>query len=56
MKIPGKLGCLFGRHVRSRSRVRSDGHITRSVCRHCGVAMMKTGGDWEVDRANGTAA
>lgn len=50
------LRCLVGLHKRSRSRARTvGGHVT-SVCKHCGVAMIKLpSGEWaKAKRADGS--
>ena len=40
------LMCRFGRHRRSRSQAHDDGIHLRSVCRHCGIPMMRTNRTW----------
>lgn len=41
MKFFARLGCIAGKHERSRGNAREvDGRI-ESVCRHCGVAMQR---------------
>lgn len=43
MGMFGRIGCLFGLHQRSRGRAKHDDARGAyvSVCRHCGVMMMR---------------
>ncbi|HYI47044.1 MAG TPA: hypothetical protein VEX35_01135 [Allosphingosinicella sp.] len=50
-KVLGRIGCLFGKHLRSKRRAKLDGHIYVSVCQYCGVRMRQRGNkDWIVER------
>lgn len=37
----GRIACLFGRHERSKGRVRDDGPTKISVCKKCGKPMRQ---------------
>jgi hypothetical protein len=49
MSVLNRIACIAGRHERSRSKADLSGPEARSVCRHCGVAMVKHGGTWQVE-------
>ncbi|MES2339507.1 MAG: hypothetical protein V4537_15555 [Pseudomonadota bacterium] len=42
----------MGRHARSGSSIVRLGGTTRSICRHCGTAMIKQDGGWRVATAD----
>ena len=42
-----RLLCLLGYHKRSRSRVYDAGTHAVSLCRYCGVRMIRIDGKWE---------
>lgn len=50
-KLKALLGCLFGRHERSKGQAREiEGRLV-SVCKGCGRRMVKrSNGRWELDR------
>jgi len=41
MKLIKRIGCLFGRHYRSKGLARDDGSTRVSVCSYCGVRMRQ---------------
>jgi hypothetical protein len=43
----GRIGCLFGRHQRSKGQAREAAHTYVSVCRYCGIPMER---GWDRDR------
>jgi hypothetical protein len=49
MKVLQLLGCLRGKHLRSRSLARNDGTHIRSRCAGCGRPMVRTWSGWRLD-------
>ena len=47
--IVQRVYCMFGYHKRSRGAAHNDPDAVRSVCRGCGVPMIKRFQGWEVD-------
>ncbi len=51
MKFLKRIGCLFGRHLRSKQRARIFEGTYYSVCSYCGVQMRQVGKkQWVVER------
>src|SRR5258707_795682 len=46
MRIFHLFACLIGRHRRSQRKIRREGNRDMTRCRHCGIRMMKAGGEW----------
>ena len=54
MNIIKRIGCLFGRHERSKRRARLIDGTYFSRCSHCNVRMRQIGNkDWVVEREAG---
>ena len=49
MRILQLLGCVRGKHLRSRRLAREDGVNMRSRCVGCGIPMIRLAGGWRVD-------
>jgi len=49
MRIFQLVGCLRGRHLRSRRLAWNDGSVYRSWCVGCGTALIREFGEWRVD-------
>lgn len=49
MNVLQLLGCMRGKHLRSRRRAQSDGHYFRSRCVGCGRPMIRIYGGWRLD-------
>ncbi len=51
MQLLMRIGCLFGRHLRSKKRAKLVEGVYFSVCSYCGVQMRQVGNkQWVVER------
>lgn len=54
MNLIQMFNCARGKHVRSRGSAWQDGTSFRSVCRGCGVPMVRNVGGWVVEASLNT--